>query len=135
MSLRLKRKFMQRPATLQEGEGVNPLIKVYKIYDGISFSIWDLIKAAIIGGACYGVFSGLEIPIKNATDGFLKGFAFGGFIGGLEDLLDNTLATILNTPIKGAVGTEYIIHELFQSILLQGMISGAVVAGISALGK
>ena len=126
---------MQKPATLQEGNEVNPLIRVYKIYDGISFSIWDLIKAAVIGGACYGALSGLEIPIKDATDGFLKGFAFGGFIGGLEDLLDNTLATVLNTPIKGAVGTEYIIHELFQSILLQGMISGAVVAGISALGK
>ena len=138
LSLRLKRKFMRvatRPVALQEGE--EPwLVRKYTIYNGISFAPVDIIKGISFGLASYGICRLADINIKDAMDGFLKGFALGGVIGGLEDISDSTIGTLLNYPLGGLPpGWESIVHELFQSMLMQGIISGAIVAGISALGK
>lgn len=121
-----------RPVALQEGEGGGYpwLLEVYRIYDGISVSPWDLIKAPILGLLTNFAISTTGIKVKDATDGFLKGFIFGGAIAGFEDLADSLVKVAY-----GLEDPEWTVHEIFQGILLQGIISGAIVAGISALGK
>jgi len=124
-----------RPVALQEG-GEPWLARQYIIYNGLSIAPIDIIKGILFGITSYGICRLADINIKDVTDGFLKGFALGGVIGGLEDISDSTIGTLLNYPLGGlAPGWETIVHELFQSMLMQGIISGAIVAGISALGK
>lgn len=137
MSLRLKRKFVGRRAVaLQEGQEAPWFCKLYVLWNGISFAPVDLFKGIIFGLVSKLVCDGLDVSIKDATDGFLKGFVLSGIMGGLEDFVDSITGTALNFPQGGIPpGTESIIHEIFQSILLQGIIGGAVVAGIRALMK
>jgi len=112
------------------------ICKPYEIWNGISFAPIDLLKGVIAGLASYSIFLLTEINIKDVADAFLKGFALSGIMGGLEDVMDGLTATALNYPQGGLQpGTYTIIHEIFQSMLLQGLIGGAVAAGMSMFGE
>lgn len=109
----------------------NPLAQEIVIYDGISFAPWDIIKGLAIGLATYGISDWIGITFKDDADAIKKGFVVGGVIGGLEELLDAAFSVMLGTRWGCGTGTmEGIIHELFQSVFLNGLISGLAVVAL-----
>jgi len=109
----------------------NPLAQEIVIYDGISFSGWDIIKGIVLGLVTYGVSDWLGIKFEDDVDALTKGFVAGGVIGGLEEVLDSAFSVMLGTRWGCGTGTiDSLVHELFQSVFLNGLLSGITVAAL-----
>lgn len=112
----------------------HPITTAIIVYDGIFFTPWDIIKGILFGVASYGVCEYMGIPIEKTKDAFIKGFILGGYIGGLEEVLDAIISNMVGENVGAGTPTiDSVVHELFQSMLLNGIIAGTIMALIKKI--